>query len=294
MIKLDDEVSLFGIIPNNMITNKNIDDNVVSVYIVMRTLNFDINRSCSIITLHDLYNVLNVDATQGKQTKIIHDAIIYLIENKYIKLYDMLNNEIDFNTKNKFMLKVSFLLEDEENRFIGDGGFTKIPEYNLICLLNYIRNNKGIKKYLLIRYYLLVARLCSNDTQMSNLSSHKYFNRIINISTSTCSNYNQILADLGIIFYNSDYVQAINNIKNAPTIFFHRNNNEIGSTTCTMTQDKFNLIIEELADNYEWIEIDKDEINNKRSETMKKVWKDRKKNYIDNVEELKEDECEKY
>ncbi|KAF5066178.1 hypothetical protein DSECCO2_266300 [anaerobic digester metagenome] len=275
MIKKDFDLGLFGIVPNKVITDYGISDSILAVYAVMRTLYFDINRSCSWCSINEILNILNVDISQGKQTKVIQEAITYLIEYEYIELLDFFNNKVDFDIKNKAIYKVSFLLENEKNCFTGSGGITKIPECNLINLLKYIRKNKGIKKYQLIRFYLLIARGCSNVGQLWSLSQ-KHFQNVIKISSKTCTEWNSILQEIGVIYYNSDYCSIRNGkFYQACTMYFHRNNNEEGYKN-TVTIDEFNDIVAQKAESKGLTLFDKVGTNNKRSQAMKKIWADRK------------------
>lgn len=275
MIKKDFDLGLFGIIPNKVITDYDIPDSVLAVYTAIRTLYFDMNRGCSWFSVNELLNILNVDISQGKQTKVIQDAITYLIDNEYIELLDSFNNKVDFDTKNKAIYKVSFLLEDENNYFTGSGGMTKIPECNLINLLKYISQNKGIKKYQLIRFYLLVARGCSNSSQLWSLSQ-KHFQNIIKISAKTCAEWNLLLQQIGVIYYNNDYCSIRDGkFYQGCTMYFHRNNNEEGYKN-DVTMDVFNAVIMEKAKSKGLTLFDKVGANNKRSQAMKKIWADRK------------------
>lgn len=273
MIKLSYEKDNFGIVGNKFISNSNIPDIAVSVYVVMRTIFFNMGRGCSYITLNDLYLILAVNPSQVSQTKPINEAILYLVEKKYLRLFDIWNKEILPDNKIKRIIKVSFDFEDENNIFIKGGGFTKIPECNILNLLKYINENKGMKKYQLIRFYLLIARSCSNENQLSSISQ-SFFHKKLAISSKTCAEWNLLLQQIGVIYYNSDYSKTKGDgVSNITTYYFHRNNYE------NKQEDEkglFERTLDSLAKEKGWSKLDKKEQSNKRSESMKKVWAERK------------------
>lgn len=268
----------FGIIGNDFINNADIKDVVLAVYITMRTLMYDSKNSCSVITLMGLYELLNVDSKQGNQTKEIKFAINYLIDNKYIEIYDLLHSLVDIDYKSNKMYKVSFLHDDEDGHFILENGFSCIPSFNLFKIIEYIKLNKGIKKYQLIRYYLVIARATSNVSKFGNISMQK-LGDIIGISPKTCVNNNTILSDIGVIFYNNSYGHIRNGVfKMDCTMFAHRNTplSTVEWKDLYLDEDMFKQLINERVKELKVVEVDKINITNNRSESMKKVWEKRR------------------
>lgn len=264
----------FSIISNDMIADEDLSDTALSIYVIMRTVNFDVLNSCSYISASTLTNILNIGNTQSSQLKDLYNAIVELEHKNYIELYDFWNLSVKFDRKSNDIYKVSFLHEDENNGI--SNGFTKIPEVNLLKILKYFNQNKGIKKYQFIKYYLLIARSCSNDGQLWSISQ-KQLAQSINISRITCNTWTSILQDIGVIFYNNEYGKIGENgsFKYACTIFFHRNNNESGYKG-KVTLESFADIVAQEAKSKNLFKLNTVTINNKRSETMKKIWADRK------------------
>lgn len=264
---------MFGMVGNEFIMDGDISNEVVAIYSIMRTVFYDVNKMCSTLNLQTLYDVLGAKGT--KPVNQVRDAITWLVDNQYIELYDMLYNPIEFDGKSQAMFRVSFLSEDENNRFIEEGGFTKIPLTNIVGLLNYISRNKGIKKYQLIRYYLIVGRICSNDYNFGFITLDTLCN-IVGISENTCVDWNMILKKLGLIDYNSEYgkVTKKGKFKMSPTMFGHYN--VVNKHDDEMTEEQFKSCVEERVKGVGYVKINTTQMANKKSSAMKKVWADRK------------------
>lgn len=276
MIRKCDSV-LFGMVGNKFIKDEDISNEVVAIYSVMRTVFYDVNKMYSTLNLQTLYDVLGVKGS--KFVKQVRDTITWLIDNEYIELFDMLYNPIEFDGKSQSMFMVSFSSAeiDEEHNYVfaAEGGFTKIPLTNMVELLNYINSHKGIKKYQLIRYYLVVGRTCSNDSNFGYITQDTLCD-VVGISENTCVDYNKLLKKLGLIDYSSEYgkVTKKGNFKMSPTMFGHYNVvNQHGNE---MTEEQFKRCVEERINSLGYVKVDTTQIANKKSNAMKKVWADRK------------------
>ena len=277
------KIDNFGMLLNSFIEDYEVNEKGIdvssinlSVYIVIRTIFYNPVLNYSQFCLNDLYSSLSVNDEKSAQYKPIDNAIKWLVDNEYMTLYDVLGQDIKFDKKYKGSYIVTFAEVTKEE------GFTKIPFINLLSILEYISKNKsnGFKKYQLIRYYLIIARACSNVEQFFTKDIDS-INEILPISSNQCKKNNEILHNLGCIYYNNEYVQITRDgrPKNESTMFGHRNN--IMKTArfdgMYMTEEIFNCFVREKVDGRKTIvKIDKVKSNNKRSETMKKVWADRK------------------
>jgi hypothetical protein len=228
----------FGMIGNKFIMDDGIDNINVSVFTVVRTLFFDWNRHLSILNLHTLYEVLGVNKNQTKATNNIKDALQWLVNNSYIEINDFLMRETFKDVKKintSSMLKIKFLQSSE---FLAkNGGFAKVPDENLMRILNSVGYRD---KYKIIRYYTLIARVCSNSGNWGSLSQNRA-KEICGISANTCIEYNKILQDLGVIFYNNNYgrVNFKGEFKMTGTMFGHCNVYYMGDTLCKESFDGF-------------------------------------------------------
>lgn len=260
-------------IDNDFICNSTIDDIVVSTYVIMKGVFYDQYLNCSQFTISDLYDWLQVDSYKANQYKEIDNAITWLVDNKYIQLYDLYGNWIEFDRKYKNSYIVCFDGEGEDN-------YTQIPYCNLYDLCKYIKENKaqGFKKYQLIRYYLIIARVCSNYSKFYSVNMET-ISDITPISFKQCAKNNDALQDLGLIFYNNDYgmLSKSGKFKMNCTMFGHRNIKLNNDETRTMTKEIFDFNVSQYVGGRKTlVEVDKIKINNKRSETMKRIWAERK------------------
>lgn len=190
---------------------------------MLKTLYFDVHRGCAWLCVPDLLNILSVDSTQGKQTRIIYAAITELILREYIYMKDLNNNDIVFNQRRKTLYKVFFFTSANKDISGCEGGVTLIPECNLLNITRYIKEHKGIKKYKLLKFYCLIARGCSNTKQTWKLS-HRYFEDTIGISSNTVTEWSALLESIDIVSCNADYIIATNgNIQRACTTYTHKN-----------------------------------------------------------------------
>lgn len=260
-------------VDNDFICDSTIDDIIVATYVVMKGIFYDQYLNCSKFCISDLYDWLQIDVYQPNQYKDVDNAITWLIENKYIRLYDLYGNSVEFDRKAKCSYIAFFDGEYEDN-------YTQIPYCNLFDLIKYIKENKakGFKKYQLIRYYLIIARTCSNHSKFYSVDMET-INDITSISFQQCAKNNDVLQDLGLIFYNNDYgsLSKSGRFKMNCTIFGHRNIKLNNDDTRMMTKEIFDFNVSQYVGGRKTlIEVDKVKINNKRSETMKRIWAERR------------------
>lgn len=191
-----------------LIDGKDFTDRAIAVYTILRSVFFDIGRRCGICSLQTLYKSLGINQEHYDRYIPVKQSMQLLCQNGYIKLWDMFDKtkELDIDSISQTSIfKVEFLLENEEAKFIGAGGFVKVPEKNMDKLLTYIRNTKAnIHRYQLIRYYLIIARICSNDAMFGFITQEK-IRKLYGFSSKTCKKYNQLLVDLELIFCEHDY-----------------------------------------------------------------------------------------
>lgn len=189
---------------------------------MLKTLYYDVHRGYAWLCLPDILNVLGVDSTQGKQTKIVYAAINELILRAYIHIKDTFNDDIVFNQKSKTLYKVFFLTVANNDISSYEGGVTIIPEHNLLKIIRYIKEHKGIKKYKLLKFYCLIARSCSNTKQTWKLS-HRYFVDTIGISSNTVTEWSALLESIDIVSCNAGYIITSNgNIQRECTTYTHK------------------------------------------------------------------------
>ena len=267
--------TVFGIVGNEFIKDETISNEIVSIYAIIRTILFDISKNCSVMNMQTLYDLVGADTKNGsKVTKPVKEAIEWLVENEYIAIYDMLYKPIQFNSKSQAMFRISFLMEDEYNKFDADGGFTKVPESNICKLLSYINANKGIKKYSFIRYYLVIARQCSNDQNFGYISMKK-LGEIVGISETTCTDWNNVLKKLEVIDFNNEYGHIRNEkFKMDCTMFGHYN--VVNQEGLELTTELFDDCVANRVKNTKLMKVDKEAIASKKSIASKKVWDERK------------------
>lgn len=281
----------FGVLGNYFIMDGDyVDDITVSVYTTIRTIFYNTILECSQFTLYDLYNCLNVDEKKVAQYQEIDNAIVWLVDKQHILLHDYMGNEVKFDKKNKNSYFATF---DKEEM---DSSFTKVPYENMITLLEYIGNNKakGFKKYQLIRYYLIIARVCSNKEQFFHVDMNT-IKETTSISYQQCAKNNDLLQELGLIFYNNEYgtVAKSGKFKMNCTMFGHRNNKiDIpGQDELLLTEKLFNALVDDKVRNRTTLmRVNKQDINNKRSNTMKKIWEDRKSVIQEDITHTQEQE----
>ena len=271
---MNSSIENFGIISCSFITDKNIDSNVVSIYSILRCMNYCNVFGGSVFTFQVLYDLLNVNSKKSAQTKVVKDSIKWLIDNEYITLHHYLTDDIVSVETATDMFLITF---NEEK--IDDKGFVKIPQHNIKLLLNCIKDNTGhgFNKYKFIRYYLIIARRCSNVEKFGFITM-KNFNNLLGVSEITCSSWNKILEDAGIIYINNDYGYIVNGeCRMGCTMVAHRNITLSDVENRFMNEETFKYLIKHHTSNKKSIKlIDKESSNNKRSESMKKVWANRK------------------
>lgn len=274
---LKSNLDLFGVIGNNFTMDEEISDIDATVYTIIRCMFYDNTRRHSILSFNGLYEFLNIPSNQGKPTKQIKESVNSLIEKGYIEIYDLFENKINFNEIVSNMFKVEFINEnnkDNESSVSIEGGFSRIPYDNIISLLKYTSKNKGIKKYQLIRQYLIISRVCSNQFQFGHCSIDK-MKDVMGISATNFKDNNNILSELGLIFYNNDYghVDKKGRLKMDCTMFGHCNvEMKVFGDGFYMDKETFKQFVDDYICDKKLVKVDKDKINSKRSETMKKKW----------------------
>lgn len=220
---------------NWIVDNEDYTNQAIAIYTVLRSVFFNSSRRCSVCSLKVLCRSLGVKTTNYDKYSSIRKCIELLRENGYIKLWDMFEDIEVINIKDiDLSFRVEFLFENDEAMFIGVGGFVRVPEQNINILLAYIRSSEvNIHKYQLIRYYLMIARICSNDSIAGYITQDK-IRKNYKFADKTCKKYNTILAGLGLIFYNNSYIKYNKEFKkiiSGCTFFGHRNiYNKYGQT----------------------------------------------------------------
>lgn len=283
MINNDLQFNYYGIIGNELIENECIDSNISSVYSVLRTIFYDMSKEVAVFNLYSLYEAYR--ATSTTQRNPIKQAIQYLISEKYIELYSFIEVDVaDFNSSNlSQMYRCEFINDNKQERDtilnnFHQNGFTKISCLNMHNILSFLKSNESnIHKHKLIKYYLYIARRCSNSDLIGYVSMDT-INKAIKISGHTCTEYNSILEDeVGAIFYNNDYgkIDSKGNFKMSTTIFGHKNITKANSDN-PLSHDEFIRYLEYYSTKNNVVQINKTEITNKRSESMKKIWEERR------------------
>ncbi|MGL5328863.1 MAG: hypothetical protein ACRDD7_06315 [Peptostreptococcaceae bacterium] len=271
----------FGIVGNSFIMDSGITDECVCLYVALRMYNYNAIYNCSLCSLKTIYNLLGVNEKQSRHTKVIKDSLSWLVENDYIAIYDDLGmNEVSVDDMLNGMFYVEFITELDLQH---NGGFTIITQSNMSKVLDYIRDNivKGFKKYMFMRYYLIICRQCSNDNKFGSITQSR-LNGLLSIHKTTCKIYNDTLEELGLIYYTSGYGSVDMNgvFRNTYTLFGCRGINIDTHKLDEMTECFFDSCVSYEISKNGLQEIDTERINNKRSESMKKIWEERKKNNI--------------
>lgn len=254
----------FAIIENNIIDCSELENNEVSIYIILKTIFGDRYKTVSSFTIYDLYDILKASSTT--QRNPIKNAISELISKGYIELFDIYGNtftDVDFSNLSK-TYKCKF------KDICTDYGFTKIPVVNIMKLLTTDLTVYGnIHKYKLIRYYLYIARRCSNNDLIGFVSMEK-IKEAIGISGHTCTEYNNLLMANDILLYNNDYVSfgTNGNIRNSVTVFGHKNL-QISNSDWQLDIDSFKKYVFKWATKNKLIKIDKSLSLSRRSKSMK-------------------------
>jgi hypothetical protein len=217
--------NIFGIVSNKLIMDNEIDNIIISVFVTIRTLFYDINRDCSTLNINTLLDVFKIKGKRTENIKPIKESLQWLIENNHIEINDYLETIVIENVNdidNSIIFKVRFVNTADELSV--DGGFTKIPEINL---LNILRKVDYQNKYKMIRYYCVVARICSNSNSFGQISQDK-IHKICGVSNKTCSKYNEMLYELETIYFNNRYYRydKKGKLKMTSTYFGHRNAKE--------------------------------------------------------------------
>lgn len=265
---------LFGQIDCEMIEDECVDDNVLSVYSVLNTLFFDCIRDdmvCGKFSLYSLYEMFN--ATTTNQRNPIKEALKYLIENKYIALYDMMLNKIDLDFDNISKTNVivflkSSCVENEDDKV----NFFKVPIINMHKIMIFLQSNKTkIHKHKFIRYYLYIARRCSNQ-DMCGYVSMRTIKELFGISAKICAEYNRILQDeIEVIYYNNDYgkTKSDGSVKMMCTMYGHKNVLYDKDCNKPLEKTKFEKMINEYVSQKGYVLINKEKLSNKISEKVK-------------------------
>lgn len=279
----------FVMLDSEWITNKEITNEMLTVYLCIRGFMYDNVTQQSKLFVPMLYDILGVDSKQNKLTTPVIKAINDLVYHGMIVVNDALNfEEKIFDIKECLYYSVEFPREYElkENLILYNSNkvdnvipFTKIPYVNLESIFNYILDNKGIKKYTFLRYYLLIAKACSNPMQVFSLS-YATINDVINISNKTCNDYNDTLKSLDCILYtNNMYYIKNNKIKNSATFYGHIGNPikdkliDGGNYEDKMVDEKFfKMVVDEIIKEKGYVIYDKEAMATKRSNTMKQKW----------------------
>lgn len=244
----------FGIISSRFIVDEKISNESVSIYSIIRTMFYNNITQHSSLNIQTLYYLVSANSSIGSSVKPIKIALNWLIGNKYIVVKDILKkNNITINYKSNIMNYLEFPKDISTSYYLNDGGFTKIPEYNLNIILNCIHDEEVSKKYAFIRYYLIIARYCSNDNQFG-VFSMKRVSTILSVSMNTCVSWNKLLERLGIIYYDSSYgyVNDKGKFIMGNTMYCQRNIEINGKL---ITKQHFNDCIEEYTKNNNLIKV---------------------------------------
>lgn len=267
------------IVSNTMISSSDFTDCDISVYVILRTIFFNPLKVKSIFSLRDFYMLFNM--TQSKTKKMIYDSIVHLKNSKYIEVYDYFGNSIEFENNSNITYKISFT-DIEVLEGVDYTGFSIVPNIHIAIILNYLNNNK-IDRYKFIRYYLIIARCCSNSQRFGSIPMNK-IKKIIKITNDTCKIFNMILQNnLEIIFYNNEYgyYDKNGNPKISSTMFGQKDVvMDYNKEKHIMTYDEFESNVKANVSSYNWIHIDKKILSNKKSESMKRYWEN-KRNGVD-------------
>ena len=269
----------FGIIDNDLIVEDFLSDIDLSIYTILKTTFYNPNYNCGIFSMIALYDI--VKSTENTQRKAIKESIQSLINKRYISIQPLISDidnvyelegtdsiiELDPHLSYKVYFDLCYITNFEDD-ITYDNGFTVIPIKNINLLLTYICNNnkRGLMKYKLIRYYLLIARQCSNSSKCGYISMKKIYS-LIGVSERTCSNYNTMLQEIGLIYYNNDYAKGTST-QTMCTLFCHRN--VLIDTYDKYYADKeyFNSYLTEVVTSKKLNPINKQELNDKRSKTQ--------------------------
>ena len=275
---------LFGQVGCEFVEDECVSDSVLSVYAVLRTLFYDSTRDnmyygkFSIASLYEIFN-----ATTTNQRNPIKEALSYLLKNKYIKLYDIMLNNIDLDFDNISKIYVVVFLKDNsydqdgeddlDNQYDGHGekGFFKVPILNIHSIITFLKHNKTkIHKHKFIRYYLYIARRCSNQ-DLCGYVTMKTVKDLLGISAKICSEYNSILKDINVIYYNNDYgkTKSDGSIKLMCTMYGHKNLKYDKDSTHTLTKEKFEEMVNNYVSQKGYVLINKEKLSNRVSEKMK-------------------------
>lgn len=272
---IENNINGFCIIPNKLIQDESITDEALCLYVSLRSSCYMYDLMCSVTNLSSIYD--RFCAKSSSQRKIIKDAIQLLIDKELIALHTDTLDNYKFDSSNLHTIfLVEFVKEYIESEYIKEDGFTRFPLKNVYNLINYCKDTpNGFLRYKFFKYYILIARRCSNIYNFGFVSMDN-LKDIVGITNKTCSIYNEILSELDIIYYNNEYGYVDNKglPKNFCTMFSHCNipdeMNEI------LSKQDFENMVQEHINKKHLIKIDKKKANSKRSETMKKIWEERK------------------
>ena len=237
-------------INNEMVFNENLSELDLITYVIMKK-NVGFNR-CVLMNINHIYDELNL--TDRHYIKQIRNSIIKLSDLDYIGIY---NNKYEPIAIQNLKPNDSFIV------YFGNDGIYSEQYNNYIEYFDveYTYINKILKasenvnaRFKFIRYALIVRRVCNYDNVDINYLAYSKVKFFIS-NNNTVTNYNKILQDIGLIYFNNYYVSEKTG-KNLITYIAMQN---------IISEEKFNNSVKDIAISEGYIYQSKEEQSKKHN-----------------------------
>lgn len=237
---------LYVKIKNDMYLNEDFTNEEITTLALINR-NFNEARGISMVTIEYLVSCLYCKSNNQRIISSIKNALISLFDKGIIlNVYDTHYNKIDIcSIKKDDMLLLELEQVKSEYFEVVDTDIDKVAKY---C------STLNIDKFSLLRYTIAISRVVNNEIGFGYLTQGSC--RKIIGSHKSIKKYNEILYDLELFRYTSDYVTPIKEY--VPT-FFGRYNNKAN----------FDMQLKYIIQERNLIRVDKSEANSKRSEYIK-------------------------
>lgn len=228
---------------NDCYLDSSITNEQLVTYVLLQK-NYNKAKQISMVNINSLLDYMYLRKNDSKRfIKDIRTAINGLLDKGLIKdIYDIHFNKVNFDTIDN---KTTFIAEIEPCTT----EYFKVYEKDIDIIFRYLKGT-NIKKFNLLRYYIAVMRVISNQQRFGYLTQ-KQCKELIG-ENKTISSYNDTLQDLQLIIFNNDYLISENQYSRT---FFGKFNDK----------DNFNKQLTAIVEYEGLIKTDKTSSNEKRS-----------------------------
>lgn len=248
-IKTKNENENYVIVPNDYYSNMAITNEEMLMYCFLQK-NYMPSKYTGICSINLIKEYMYIENRNNRIIQNIKKGIKTLLNKKIIyNLSDVHMNEIQFDDlKNDTLFCYSLDLPKES--------YYKVFEYTLDEIFKYLKDNSSnISKFSLIRYFLAINRVISNQENFGYLPQSTVKN--ICGKSETIQRYNKILQDkLNLIQYNNDYMTPDRHYTSSFFGWYGDN-------------DNFNNLLKNQIASKELIATNKEQSNKRRSNTQK-------------------------